>query len=56
MDMDAPIQPDRSELNLLHDDEIERLLALEIACACLLDHAERREAARSTEPALLRAA
>jgi hypothetical protein len=54
--MDITIPTDRSELNLLQDDEIERLLALELACACLLAHNESLEPVESMPPAAQRAA
>ncbi len=54
--MDVTNPPDRSELHLLHDEEIERLLALELACACLLAFSELRELTESAPPAAQRAA
>jgi len=54
--MDITNPPDRTEFHQLHDDEIERLLALELACACLLAQSELLEPAESSPPAAQRAA
>jgi hypothetical protein len=56
MDMDVTIPPDRNELPLVDDDEVERLLALEIACTCFVAHAERLEQSECMDSAALRAA
>jgi hypothetical protein len=54
--MEARIPPDDSEPLLLGDEEIERLMALELACECLLAHVEELERAGADESAGLRAA
>jgi hypothetical protein len=54
--MDVTIPPERDELPLLDDDEIERLLALEVACVCFLAHAERLEQSDDAHAGALRAA
>ena len=38
--MDPGISPDRSELNILPEEEVERLELLEVASAVLIEHAE----------------
>jgi hypothetical protein len=54
--METKIPPDDSEIPLLGDEEIERLMALELACECLLAHVEEVERAGAVEPEGLRAA
>jgi hypothetical protein len=54
--MDATIPPDSNEPPMIREDEIERLLAIEIACECLLAHAERVECATAEAQRELRAA
>jgi hypothetical protein len=48
--METKTPPDGSEILLLGDEEIERLMALELACECLLAHVEERDRAGETEP------
>jgi hypothetical protein len=54
--METKTPPDDSEILLLGDEEIERLLALELACECLLAHVEERDSAGKAEPEGLREA
>ena len=48
--MDAEIPPEAAELPMMRADELERLVAIELACECLLAHSERLAA--TEEPAL----
>jgi hypothetical protein len=52
--METKTPPDDSEILLLGDEEIERLMALELACECLLAHVEERDRAGETETERLR--
>jgi hypothetical protein len=52
--METKTPPDDSEILLLGDEEIERLMALELACECLLAHVEERDRAGKAEPEGLR--
>jgi hypothetical protein len=54
--MDAQIPPEYLEQRMMREDELDRLLAIEVACECLLAHAERLERLAAAENAELRAA
>jgi hypothetical protein len=54
--MEAKIPPDDCERPWLSDEEIERLMAVELACECLLAHVEELERAGADESSGLRAA
>ena len=53
--MDDELLPECRELPMMREDELDRLLAVELACECLLVHAERLER-QAAEAAELRAA
>jgi len=44
------------ELPMMREDELERLLAIELACECLLAHAERLDGLGAADDGELRAA
>jgi hypothetical protein len=54
--MDTRIPPEADEPPMIREDELERLLAIEVACECLLVHSEWRELLAADAAAERRAA